>query len=159
MSGDSFLKGVELINAKGDTIQGDVAVRDKVVALFFSAEWCPYCRDFLPALKKFYEEANAETPQLEIVLVSSDNSSEEHFAYLKDKQGPWWSIPFEGTLRTELKLKYETAARKELQEIGLVERKGGLPSLLIVTQAGDVVDRNGVEAVEKDGIKALEKWL
>jgi hypothetical protein len=36
MSGDSFLKGVELINAKGDTIQGDVAVRDKVVALFFS---------------------------------------------------------------------------------------------------------------------------
>lgn len=50
-----------------------------------------------PALNKFYEQVNAEKHQLELVFVGSDRSEEDQLAHFKDKQGPWWAVPFNDT--------------------------------------------------------------
>lgn len=69
------------------------------------AEWCPYCRDFLPTLNKFYTDVNENSPSLEIVFISSDNSESDQNEHFKDKHGAWWAIPFSNEVRNDLKRK------------------------------------------------------
>lgn len=49
-------------------------------------------------------------------------------------------------------------AGKEQSDVGVTERKGGIPSLVVVQPNGDLIDLHGAENVEKDGVRALEKW-
>lgn len=69
------------------------------------ADWCPDCRTFQPTLNKYYEQVNADNRNLEIVFVGSDATEADQTAHFKDKQGPWWAIPFDNELRSELKRK------------------------------------------------------
>ena len=64
----------------------------KVVALYFSAHWCPPCRQFTPVLKDFYEELDGE--KFEIVFVSFDRSEKDLKDYMKEAHGDWCVIPF-----------------------------------------------------------------
>ena len=43
-----------------------------VVAVYFSAHWCPPCRQFAPALAQVYADMKAAGKKFEIVFVSSD---------------------------------------------------------------------------------------
>lgn len=55
----------------------------QVVALYFTAEWCPPCQTFTPALIEFYNDVNYPDKRLEIVQVSSDKDPgkfQEHFS-------------------------------------------------------------------------------
>lgn len=64
----------------------------KFVAILFSANWCPPCKNFLTVLKDFYNEVNAEQKNCEILYVPMDQTEEdfkEHYS-----QMPWLSIPF-----------------------------------------------------------------
>merc|ERR1719335_1929874 len=67
----------------GETLQGQdgevpVSVLEgKVVALYFSAHWCPPCRGFTPMLKDFYETIKGKSLPFEIIFVSSDESESE----------------------------------------------------------------------------------
>lgn len=153
-----FLKGVELVNAQGGKKAAEECLSGKMVALYFSGRWCPNCRDFQPALNAFYDEVNAEKKQLEIVFVGSDACAEDQLAHLKDHQGNWWMIPFEHESRNELKRKYGVCAAKEQQQVGVTDRKNGIPSLVIVQHNGDVVDLEGADKVEMKGKKAFESW-
>uniref|UniRef100_K3WAL0 Thioredoxin domain-containing protein n=1 Tax=Globisporangium ultimum (strain ATCC 200006 / CBS 805.95 / DAOM BR144) TaxID=431595 RepID=K3WAL0_GLOUD len=156
---ESVLKGVELINAKGETVQGDDVTKSGALAFYFAADWCPDCRGFQPTLNKFYERVNAGSKRLELVFVSSDGSQEAQAAHLKDKQGPWWSIPFESPLRNEFKRKYAVAAGKELAEVGLTTRKAGIPGLVVVQPNGDVIKLFDDSELAGDGLKELEQLL
>ncbi|VDN26951.1 unnamed protein product [Gongylonema pulchrum] len=87
----------------------------KVVALYFSAHWCPPCRQFTPILKEFYEEVDGE--QLEIVFVSLDHSADDLNAYVKESHGD-----------CKLKSKYNVT---------------GIPMLIVVKPNGDIITKNG----------------
>jgi nucleoredoxin len=52
-----------------------------VVALYFSASWCPPCKTFSPRLIDFYLAA-AKDNGLEIVYVSSDKTVESFETYV-----------------------------------------------------------------------------
>ncbi|VDN31819.1 unnamed protein product [Gongylonema pulchrum] len=64
----------------------------KIVALYFSAHWCPPCRQFTPVLKEFYEEIDND--EFEIVFVSLDHSENDLKQYLEEAHGDWYHIPF-----------------------------------------------------------------
>lgn len=64
----------------------------KVVALYFSAHWCPPCRNFTPILRDFYEEAEGGSG-LEIVFVSLDRTPSDLDKYLQEAHGKWLYIP------------------------------------------------------------------
>jgi nucleoredoxin len=82
-------------------------LQGKIVALYFSAHWCPPCRQFTPVLKvvfcfdwisngiflkDFYDEL--ENEDFEIVFVSFDRSKEDLKKYLEEAHGDWYHIPY-----------------------------------------------------------------
>jgi nucleoredoxin len=64
--GDTFLA------KDGSEVTFEELVQNQVVALFFSAKWCPPCLYFEPMLDDFYAETNDPDKRLEIVFISSD---------------------------------------------------------------------------------------
>ncbi|RLN91416.1 hypothetical protein BBJ28_00006105 [Nothophytophthora sp. Chile5] len=155
----TLLQGVTLVNAQGDAIQGEELGQDgKALALYFAADWCPDCRGFQPALNSFYKAANASREQLDVVFIGSDASAADQLAHFKDKQGPWWMVPFEGDVRTQLKRKYGVCAGAEVRALQPIKRKGGIPTLVVIRPDGEVVDFQAADKVERDGVKALAKW-
>ncbi|EJW77087.1 hypothetical protein WUBG_12003, partial [Wuchereria bancrofti] len=80
---------IDLKKADGTVKKGsDALANKKVVALYFSAHWCPKCRQFTPVLKEFYEEVDDD--QFEIVFVSLDHSEEDLNNYVKESHGDWY---------------------------------------------------------------------
>lgn len=86
-----------LVNKDGDVVDPEEALRNKVVGLYFSAGWCPPCRDFTPLLCDFYTELveeNEPPAQFEIVFISSDKSTEDMVEYYHDMHGDWLALPW-----------------------------------------------------------------
>ncbi|EQC40702.1 hypothetical protein SDRG_01775 [Saprolegnia diclina VS20] len=150
-----FLKQTTLVTAAG-AAKEPVA---KTLALYFAADWCPDCRDFQPTLNEFYRQVNATSHELDIVFVGSDATEADQLAHFREKQGPWLMIPFADPLRDELKRKYGVCAGKEKEAVGVTDRVGGIPSLVVVSPTGNVVDLHGADKVAADGAAALQAWL
>ncbi len=102
----------------------------KEIVLYFGASWCNDCSDYLPTLKRAYED-DTNDRNWEVVYVSSDRSNEEYEKYVKEEHGKWLAIPFEDIdTRVALKKKYKICARREADELGISGRKDGLPCML-----------------------------
>merc|ERR1712079_409889 len=97
------LKGTKLVKADGGSVDADSALEGKDLILFyFSAHWCPPCRQFTPMLRDFYEEVD----NVEIVFVSSDRSPEDMLSYMKESHGDWLATEHGSTLANDLKQKF-----------------------------------------------------
>jgi nucleoredoxin len=79
-----------LVNAEGKPMELD-GLKGKVVAVYFSAHWCPPCRTFTPELVKFAHENQAK---LAVVFVGCDRTPAQMFAYMKEAKMPWGAVPF-----------------------------------------------------------------
>ena len=64
-----------------------------VIGLYFSAHWCPSCREFTPKLAAAYEDIKKTNQDFEIVFISSDRSEDEFKSYLNEM--PWLATPFD----------------------------------------------------------------
>jgi nucleoredoxin len=118
------LSGQTLVKSDGSSISADSALEGKDIVLFyFSAHWCPPCRQFTPMLKDFYEVTVfmftvytqytvrymmmlQEVEGLEIVFISSDRSPEDMTSYMKESHGDWLAVPHNSTVANDLKQKY-----------------------------------------------------
>jgi thiol-disulfide isomerase/thioredoxin len=95
VSMSALLGGTLLTEAKGGLKPTTTLLKDAdVLALYFSASWCPPCKIFSPVLREFYLSA-AKGNGLEIVYISSDKSVESFEEYVSVKCG-------DGTLRRRL---------------------------------------------------------
>ncbi|CAI5741685.1 unnamed protein product [Peronospora destructor] len=152
----ALLHGITLLNAQNESISGEtLGQNDKLLALYFAADWCPDCRAFQPVLNRFYETACND---LDLVFVGSDASAKDQLVHFNDKQGPWWMVPFAGETRTQLKRRFGVCAGAEVSELSPITRKGGIPTLVVIRQNGEVVDFHAADKIERDGIKALAEW-
>jgi len=107
MSSISALIGAVVIDKSGQSLKTSSLYSDgtdnPVLGLYFSAHWCPPCREFTPILAQFYERFKATTNgrRFEIVFVSSDYDEEAFQQYINEM--PWRSIPYhEKELRVNL---------------------------------------------------------
>lgn len=132
----------------GDTLQAKL--KDKRVALYFSAGWCPMCTSFEPSLVNFRQQAADNGNPIELVYVSSDRSAEDQSKRAASMD--MLSVPFEGA--ADFKEKYNIWAGSESLKFGF-GRRSGVPALV-------VLDKNEEEmafvAAESQGPKALDTW-
>jgi len=131
----------QLTNAEGEKVSLD-HLAGKVVGIYFSAHWCPPCRQFTPMLADFYKRVKGEGKKFEIVFVSQDMDNYAFRGYLD--QMPWLAVPYR-----------DARARANLgSRFGM----RGIPMLKILSPHGEVVCQDGVrEALSPDLISRWER--
>ena len=133
----------QLVRSSGLLVSSDEALQNKVVALYFSAGWCPPCQHFTPVLADFYNDLKQNELPFEIVFVSSDKTAIDMEMYMKKCHGDWFAVPFGNEMIKELKNRYHVTA---------------IPKLIIVTDDGDVVTAMGRKEVAEQGPKCFTQW-
>jgi nucleoredoxin len=89
--------GLKLLRKDGSTILATEALKDaEFVLVYFSAHWCPPCREFTPLLKQFYENHH-EKKKFEVVFMSLDKSEEEMLDYFREAHGDYYCLQYEDT--------------------------------------------------------------
>jgi nucleoredoxin len=115
------------------------SIEGGIVALYFSASWCPPCRRFTPKLIEAYKELASHGKSFEVVFLSGDQDEEAFNAYFAKM--PWLAVPFS-----------DSEGRKGLDERFEVQ---GIPHLVILdAKTGEVLTDDGVEFVSEYGIEA-----
>ncbi|XP_065306038.2 nucleoredoxin-like protein 2 isoform X1 [Dermacentor albipictus] len=138
-----MFSGKTLIRADGSEHSADEVLRDaKVVALYFSAHWCPPCRHFTPILAEVYAEVKEALPCTEVVFVSLDHSEEDMLKYMDESHGDWYALKYDDPFRKELTSKYVK----------------GIPTLIVFKMDGTVITSSGREQVQEEGPQAFHKW-
>ena len=122
----SFLSGLE---TKAGTPADADALKGKVVALYFSAHWCPPCRQFTPQLADFYKQMKAAGKPFEVVFVSSDQDPGQFREYHGSQ--PWHAIPF---------------GSREMSAAGQTYQVQGIPRLIVLGPQGNVLCSDGRQA-------------
>lgn len=113
----------------------------KLVAYYFSASWCPPCRDFTPELVRFYHRNKKD---MEIVLVSWDKSEDASLAYLRDYRMPWKA------------LKWKSEEAEALTQAYSVK---SIPTLVVVDAKGNEISREGRKEVMQSARTIFDTWL
>lgn len=102
-----IISNCTLLDRNGSAVDSaSVLGKPATVALYFSANFCKPCHEFLPMLKDFYDEVNEDEKKVEIIYVSLDKNQDEQEKYHKD-HGNWPRIAFaDEEARANLKAKY-----------------------------------------------------
>lgn len=126
--------GDSLLSADGTVKTEDALKNKKVVAIYFSAHWCPPCRGFTPKLAEYYT-ADLKAKDMEIVFASSDSDEEAFKSYFKEM--PWLALPYgEREMKEKLSKKFKVK---------------GIPSFVILDGAtGDLITTDGRSKVMED---------
>ena len=135
------LLGPKLVSAKGETIDTSTLAAKKTVSLYFSAHWCGPCRGFTPELAKAYSEymASADS-QAEVVFISWDRDEDSFTEYHKEM--PFPALPFKDN-------------KDRCRELGEKFGVQGIPCLVTLNSAGEVLHKNGRTLVDEHGAAAF----
>jgi nucleoredoxin len=118
------LKGGNLFTYdKNDLKPYDESGFDKVkmIAIYFSAHWCPPCREFTPELVQFYNKVKKNHPEFELIFCSSDKTKDAMVGYMKSANMPWPVLDYD--------------KRSLLKKFG----GGGIPNLVVLDENGQVL--------------------
>lgn len=110
----------------------------KVVLLLFYAHWCPDCRNFMPALTKFYN-AHREKRNFEIIFLSCDRSPADSRASRQSM--PWLAFPYDAAT---------------VERVGLSLRVDDIPGLVAIdADSGDVICASVRQKVAEEDVQAV----
>ncbi|MDR0534999.1 MAG: redoxin family protein [Puniceicoccales bacterium] len=105
----------------------------KYLFLYFSAHWCPPCRQFTPKLVDFYNK-NAKNGDFDLIFVSADRSIEEMADYMSSTKMPWFAIPPKSDIVKALGEKFKVEY---------------IPHLVLLGKDGEVLAKGKDEALQK----------
>jgi len=136
------LVGEKLLSKGNAVVNTGEVLKDRLVALYFSAHWCPPCRQFTPEFSRVYQSLQSSSKPFAVVFVSADQDQEAFNEYFGEQ--PWYAVPYDAT---------------EVRE-GLNEKFGirGIPALLVLDQEGNLVTKEGRMDVMKLKEKAFDQW-
>ena len=118
----------------------------KILIFYFSAHWCPPCRQFTPILAEKFENHQNQSCSTKscVVFVSRDRNEKEQMDYMKESHGDWPSVPCQSNLQTKL----STAFQVE-----------GIPMVVVVKVSdGKIITKGGKEKIEEHGSSAFAQW-
>jgi thiol-disulfide isomerase/thioredoxin len=107
---EAWLADAQFTDCFGEVVSREKLERAEVIGLYFSANWCPPCRRFLPKLVKFYHHLKQNQKSFEVLYISSDYSKQEMTKYMQEQQMPWPSLAYESTIADKLRVDYNVSA-------------------------------------------------
>jgi len=113
----------------------------KVLAVYFSAHWCPPCRGFTPKFADWYTKS-LKDKGLEVLFVSSDRDEAAFKEYYGEQ--PWLAMDFQ--------------CRKEKEQLENLFGVSGIPSLAIIDKDGSIITKEGRAAITSDPEGAEFPW-
>lgn len=139
------LFGSDLLDHEGNPADLSV-LSGKVVAIYFSASWCPPCRAFTPRLVDIADKLRAAGKPFELVLVGCDQSKEKAIGYMTSHEMTGYLIAPEADANEALSKRYKVH---------------GIPYLVVVDTEGRTVDpaaRATVQSSQGDADAVWAKW-
>eukprot|EP00743_Colponemidia_sp_Colp-15_P018246 GILK01022823.1.p1 GENE.GILK01022823.1~~GILK01022823.1.p1 ORF type:complete len:202 (+),score=10.82 GILK01022823.1:109-714(+) len=138
LAGASFLKRNRV--AELVPVESAIGSNTNHVLLYFSAHWCPPCRQFTPILSKFYKDHH-KSKNFEVVFCSWDRTEDEFSTYFSTH--PDW-------LAIDRSLIDNLATAYNIQTI---------PTLLVLdAKTGQIVTRQGRLGVAHDPTAKEFPW-
>ena len=86
-----------LIDKTGSSYNPTNLQNKKVFVLYFSAHWCPPCRQFTPILTEQFRLHSAMSSNSMVIFVSGDRSLQQQLEYMQS-QGDWPAVPCQSAL-------------------------------------------------------------
>ena len=124
----------------------------RTILLYFSAQWCPPCRDFLPKLISIYEEIKVKVDAFEIILISSDRDQSSFDDFFSSM--PWLALPLGDKRKAFLQRTFKITGIPAVVAIG--------PSgKTITTQARQLLQVHGADAYPftEEHLKHLDEMI
>lgn len=122
----STLSGLLISREHGDfePYDSQQLANKKYIAVYFSAHWCPPCRQFTPLLVEWYRQRKASFDNFDIVFVSGDKSPSEMKKYMSGDHMDWPALKYEEAMSPNPLSKY---------------RGRGIPHLVLLDESGNVL--------------------
>ena len=134
--------GDELLTDEGQ--EADLSeLNGKIIAIYFSASWCPPCRAFSPLLAKLEKELQDQGKPFALVLVGCDQTRQKSLDYMKSHDMTGYLVPPEANAKISLSKRY---------------RVSGIPYLVIVDDAGKTLDPSARATVQSRPDDAWKIW-
>ncbi|KAL6011444.1 hypothetical protein ACLOJK_001892 [Asimina triloba] len=109
----------------------------KHILLYFSAQWCPPCRAFLPKLITAYHEIKAKDNAFEVIFASSDSDQASFDEFFREM--PWLAIPFGDERKKSLSRTFKIM---------------GIPALIAIGPTGKTITKDARNLIMLHGSKA-----
>ncbi len=138
------LFGNALVNPDGSRVGVDTITDKDILAIYFSAHWCPPCRAFTPVLVETTKALQADGKSFGVVFVSSDRSEEDMLAYMTEYKMPWVAVPHRSDTAEALSQRYGVR---------------GIPMLVVIDRDGNTLSTNGRGEVAARGAAAFDVWV
>lgn len=134
--------GDDLLTDKGQ--EADLSeLNGKIIAIYFSASWCPPCRAFSPLLVTLEKKLQAQGMPFALVLVGRDQSRQQALNYMKSHKMTGYLVPPEADANLSLCKRY---------------RVNGIPYLVIVDDTGKTLDPSARSTVQSRPGEAWKIW-
>ena len=96
----SLTRPNSLITKNGSFYNPELLKDCKVFVLYFSAHWCPPCRQFTPILAQQFALHHQSSNKSMVIFVSGDRSQQEQLNYMREAHGDWPAVPCQSQLQT-----------------------------------------------------------
>lgn len=136
------LLGDQPLKSKQGNIDTKIVLRNDIYCLFIASSRDSHCTEFNKKLVSCYDNWKKTKRSIEVIFVPRDLSEIGSNDFFKTM--PWIMVPF-GDKRINL-----TCEKFNVQSI---------PTVIILTRGGTVIEKNGVEVIEQKGDNAINIWL
>ena len=123
-AGLAELLGDTLLTKEGEVPVSTALAGKKHIMLYFSAHWCPPCKQYTPELARAYTASAKAPAEVAIVFVSSDRDQKSFDSYYAEM--PFYALPF--------------GARDEAASLGEKFGIRGIPTLVLLDGEGKLVN-------------------
>jgi nucleoredoxin len=124
--------GDEFLDKDGQTFSKADRFTKDFIGIYFSAHWCPPCRNFTPKLAANYAEGLSD--KMEIVFVSSDRDEAAFKEYLGEM--PWLALPY--------------SKREEKEQLSKLFGVEGIPTFVVLDKDFNVITTEGTQCIGQD---------